>query len=383
MLPPNNQEVSPMQLLSVTRSSIASIVAAAALFAGCASNPGDNASASEEATVASAVALPAPADPNARLYFGTPSGDYHSDATPLSYRVLTAKGGNEFKVSAAAMSDDGSSIDTTASVGFKLYRLAKVHGHSAWSLLQSVDGAQGVATLRYTSPVLRTYMIEVTAAPLPRLTSSSLSCAGGDDSKCAVARQPGESCGGLAASHFTCDHGLFCQYGDTQSCGAGDQQGSCQIAPQVCPLFFSPVCGCNGKTYGNSCQAHAAKTSITHAGPCNCDSSVWSAGFVSADVLAANTWQSVDQDYTFTFNTDGTFTSELAPACTRTVPRCMIAIQNRKGHFAIAHGVLTLSYDDAMFGATTFALETNCYRSQRIVGHDYGTDLALVATPKP
>ena len=372
-----------MQLFSLSRASLLSIFTAAALFVGCASASGDHATASEEADLASSTALPAPADPNERLYFGTPATDFHSGDAPLSYRVFTAKGGNEFKVGAAAMTDDGSSVDPTASVGFKLYRLAKVHGHSAWTLIQSVDGVSGAATLRYTAPVARTYMIEVTAAPLPRLTESSLSCAGGDNTKCTTARQPGESCGGLAASRFTCDRGLFCEYSDAQACGAGDQQGSCQVSPQACPLFFLPVCGCNGKTYGNGCQAHSAKTSVAHGGACNCDSSVWSSAYLAADALTSNTWKSADQDYTFTFEANGKFSSEFEPACARSVPRCMIAVQVRTGHFAVAGGVATLTYDDALYGATTFALETNCYRNQRLAGHDYETDLVLAPTPKP
>jgi hypothetical protein len=44
--------------------------------------------------------------------------------------------------------------------------------------------------------------------------------------------------------------------------------GACQTRPQACPAVYSPVCGCNGKSYGNECEARAAGTSIAHVGDC-------------------------------------------------------------------------------------------------------------------
>lgn len=36
----------------------------------------------------------------------------------------------------------------------------------------------------------------------------------------------------------------------------------------ACPLFFNPVCGMDGRTYGNDCEANVAGTFIDHMGPC-------------------------------------------------------------------------------------------------------------------
>jgi len=72
-------------------------------------------------------------------------------------------------------------------------------------------------------------------------------------------------CGGIAG--IPCDDGEFCQFPDG-TCDISDNQGICQPIPQVCPLIFDPVCGCDGVTYGNRCVAAMAGVSIDHEGPC-------------------------------------------------------------------------------------------------------------------
>jgi hypothetical protein len=74
------------------------------------------------------------------------------------------------------------------------------------------------------------------------------------------------ACGGRLGN--TCGEGQFCDY-DPNACGVGGAEGTCRERPQVCPLYYRPVCACDGLTYGNDCEAAAAGQDVSHDGPCS------------------------------------------------------------------------------------------------------------------
>jgi hypothetical protein len=65
-----------------------------------------------------------------------------------------------------------------------------------------------------------------------------------------------------------CGENEYCDFPDGTSCGAADEGGVCRIRPEFCQDIFQPVCGCDGKTYGNSCEAAAAGNDVSSNGTC-------------------------------------------------------------------------------------------------------------------
>ena len=73
--------------------------------------------------------------------------------------------------------------------------------------------------------------------------------------------------GNRCAGNVDCNEGFFCAKPLTYCNGIG----VCAERPDACITLYDPVCGCDGVTYGNACDAAMFGVSIAYRGVClNC-----------------------------------------------------------------------------------------------------------------
>ncbi len=67
---------------------------------------------------------------------------------------------------------------------------------------------------------------------------------------------------GDCRSNSDCDRRSFCA---SDTC---DGPGRCEPRPEGCATVYLPVCGCDGRTYGNTCEAAASGARVRDRGTC-------------------------------------------------------------------------------------------------------------------
>jgi hypothetical protein len=67
----------------------------------------------------------------------------------------------------------------------------------------------------------------------------------------------------------TCADDEYCAYvPNAGACGILDGPAVCAPIPDGCDGNLDPVCGCNGETYSNACEAAMARTGLISLGEC-------------------------------------------------------------------------------------------------------------------
>lgn len=100
------------------------------------------------------------------------------------------------------------------------------------------------------------------------------------NASCGICAEPGLDCPAIACVDSSMPTACGGRLGDTcaadeycdfayDGCGFDDGTGTCRPRPAGCDDDCPQVCGCDGETYCNACNAAESGTDIQHEGPCD------------------------------------------------------------------------------------------------------------------
>jgi len=78
----------------------------------------------------------------------------------------------------------------------------------------------------------------------------------------------GEAGAARCQSNTDCRTGEYCHV-QAGCVASAARPGTCRGRPSSCDLLYSPVCGCDGKTYGNACEAAGRGVNVSQVGSCD------------------------------------------------------------------------------------------------------------------
>ena len=193
----------------------------------------------------------------------------------------------------------------------------------------------------------------------------------------------------------TCGKGEYCRFSMNAICGRADQTGRCTRKPNSCPSAKATVCGCDGRTFRNACQAHAAGVSVLASGACApiCDPAVFEKvvaptlaeikGFWSRREVVGYT-ETIEE---LSLRSDATYKLRkvVGPYCTPggLCPRFPTRIFESQGTFDAQPGHGIQLYPDAFSSADlpeSFGVEKSCAPSLRLTTTETGVAVVLTKT---